>query len=266
MTPSLVRTVSSLCAAAIGLTFLASGCSVLEDKGMKPAPVPEKQGLRPNGVAHMTPQRAMAVARKAMNQLHDAVYESDLDLELAGERRHFKVVETLAPEGCAREASNPTYGRTWVRVKGRTLWLMTDDRAAETMGRTPAQVEIFRGRWLKLTAPALLRDCDLTYLIPPPEVDDLVKGGKTTKVGHRAGRTFTVSGGGVSMELVVATKGPPVVLSATVRTGAGLLPDLPADLSYDGTAVLRDVNTGADVEAPPERRVIDPSLLVTDSA
>jgi hypothetical protein len=249
---------ASIAVAACVLSLLA-GCS---DEGSKDKADPQPKP-QPNGVAGMTPARALAVARKAMTELHDAIYDSTYEIEVEGVTRQVKVHETVTQTGCARETSHPKYGRSWARIIGRNMWVKANDRAGESMGRTPAQIELFRGRWIKFPAPEFLRDCDLAYLLPPRDVTDLVESRGMTKVRGRPGRRFELELGGASITCVIATKGEPLLIKGGTVTAADVLPDLPEGVAYDGTSILTDVDTGAEVEPPPDRLVIDPADFQT---
>lgn len=251
---------SAIAAVALCLTATLAGCSS-DDGTMRDA-----GGPRPNGVAGMKPAQAVAAATKAMSELHDAVYESTMVIALDGKSRRVKVVETVTADGCVRVLSHAELGRIWVRVIGRTMWLKTNDRAAEALGRTSAQVELFRGRWLEYPAPDLLRGCDLGYLLPSPRDSGLLKATGMTEVDGRPGRRFHFTGGGISLTLVIATEGPALMISSRKTGDAGVLADLPSDLSYAGHSVLTDTNTGADVAPPPGRLVIDLADFVTAPA
>lgn len=245
---------------AVVVLGLVAGCS---QDGAKPAVAPPPE---PNGVAKMKPERAMAVARKAMTDLHDAVYESTVLFDYEGERTKVRVTETITQTGCIRETSHKTFGHSWVRIIGRTMWLKANDKAAENMGRTPAQIEIFRGRWLKLDAPPVARGCDLGWMVIPKRYDDLVEPRGRTKVDGRPGRRFGF--GGVDAEVVctIATEGPPIIIGSRVRGPADFFPWLPDDLRYVSTSRLTDTDTGVEVTPPPDRVVIDPAEFLTENA
>lgn len=251
------RTTAVWIAAAACFTSVLTACAADDGTGtVMPGP-------QPNGVAEMKPQRALAQARRAMSELHDAVYETTADVELDGVTKRLEVVDTVTADGCARVTFHPELGRTWVRVLGPVMYLRTNDRASEALGRSPAQVELLRGRWLELRAPALLRGCDLEYLLPARRHAGLLRSTGVTDVAGTPGRRFRVRAGGLSLTFVIATEGMPWLISSRTAGSSGPVTELPPGMRFDGTSVLTDTDTGAEVEAPPDRLVIDPAELQT---
>lgn len=252
----------------VAVGCVTAGCTSGEDGGDEterrdhtPTAAPE-----PNGIADLQPARAVAEARNAMRDLHDAVYESTIVIEVDGETRDARMRETITQTGCAREMSHPELGRSWTRVIGKTMWVRKNDKAAAAMGRTPAQVELFRGRWLEMVAPTLIRGCDLGDLLPAPGMVDVVEPAGMTEVGERPGRRFRFEVAGASMTFVIATEGEPIVLSGTTAVPAGTLADVAEDLAVDGESLLVEADTGAEVEPPPDRLVIDLADFRTEPA
>lgn len=257
-----LSTTAVVSAVLLLVVALSAGCSHDGDRGGSP----ESSGTRPNGVAKMKPGRAVEVARKAMNGLHDAVFEAALTMEIEGKTRKVRLDETITADGCLRVTSHPDFGRTWTRVIGKTMWIKANDQASESLGRTAVQTELFRGRWLKLPATELLRGCALDQLLPGPALADVVEARGTTTVADRRGRRFRVEIEGVVSSWVIATEGPPIVIATRTATPADVLTELPAELAYDYEGVLVDTDTGAEITPPPDRLVIDPSGFLTATA
>lgn len=257
-----LSTTAVVSAALLLVVAVSAGCSKDGDHDGSL----DDSGTRPNGVANMKPSQAVKVARKAMNGLHDVVFEAAVTMEIQGKTRKVRLEETVTADGCLRVTSHPDFGRTWTRVIGKTMWIKANDQASESLGRTPAQTELFRGRWLKLPATELLRGCALDQLLPDRALADLVEARGTMTVADRRGRRFRAEAEGVVSSWVIATEGPPIVIATRSTTPAGVLAELPAELAYQYAAVLVDTDTGAEVTAPPDRFVIDPSGFRTETA
>lgn len=234
--------------AALVLALGTTGCGG-EDEG---APTAE-DGPAPNGVAEMTPAKALKAAIKAHRRAKDLVYEGNLQEPLPGLLLpSFAARVTVARSSCEIVLTSPDLGRLATRIVKDTRYSKGSDKAMEeALQIPPSAIELIDNRWFKEPVDKDV-ECDpILALIADDDFDagSCQAGGEGEVAGAPTAGVRCVLSGGIETRFQVATTGTPYVLRMERIALSGDMLE------------LVEADSGVGISVPPKREVLDTEAL-----
>lgn len=203
----------------------------------------------PNGVATMDPAEALLAAQRATGELADATYSGTSTLETTAGRKQVSTTLLIRSDGrCASSSESEEVGSVTIRAIDRTVYVTADARAMRVyLGYDAARVRQLRGKWLKLVVPPDRSvGCSLEDLLPGSGRHGTFAAAGEGEIGGTPVRRFEGEDDqGNPITIAIALEGEPIVLGVSGRDAKG-------HYSYE----LAESDAGAEVSAPPRRRVV----------
>lgn len=216
---------------------LATGCG-----GGEPEPAP-------SGIDGLAPAEALRAAHETMRALQDVTYRGSTTVNgPAGPLAGTGELVVTADGTCQSSFEHAERGSLVTRTVGNTVYVFADVPMMRGPLRYDAEkVARLRGRWQAAPRPSS-RACDLAELLPDEARFDAFEDDGTGEVRGVAVRRFTgADDDGSPMTVSIAADGPPLLLAVTTDQGGASTLELVAH------------DSGAEVAAPPDQRVVNTS-------
>lgn len=210
---------------------------------------PSEAAPKSNGVATLSPAKALAKADKAMRKLTDVKYTATGRAALLTDVPAKQTISLILTKAGACDLTLKS-GKASARtvVVGTKSYAKLSRAFYRAEGADADLASYMAGKWVRGKATKADRnDCKPSSFLPPKSTFKSFSKGKLAKVKGKQARVFTGTVNGSAVTIWVATKGQPVVLRMKVVDSAS------GDyLTY----TLKSSNKGTKVKAPKGSKTI----------